>query len=77
MIAAFWGDVDNRDAGTIFYTETTRASYLTTATVLIKSAFNNNFGAASLMVATWDNVGNYMRHCDEVRTCMALCTINN
>ena len=69
MIAAFWGDVDNRAGGEISYRETRDIRDLTMATMIISNA-NNNFVATSLVVATWKNVGYYDRHGEKVRSYM-------
>ena len=71
MIAAFWGDVDIRAGGKIFYKEAIEAGDLTMATLLINERNERNnepsdFEAASLMVATWQNVGYYKRRSDKV-----------
>ena len=71
MIAAFWGDVDNRAGGEVSYRQTTAARDLTMATMLITERNERNnepsdFIATSLMIATWQKVGYYKRHGDKV-----------
>ena len=68
FIAPYWGDVDTRGTGEIYYRETTNSTLLTKATSEIQTAFpmNQNVNITNLFIATWDAVGYYSRGTDKV-----------
>ena len=54
-IAPFWGDVDTRNGGVVFYRESTDTALLQRATRDIRRAFR----ATWIFIATWDSVAFY------------------
>ena len=68
IIAPYWGDVDTRGVGTVWYRETSTISLLDRAKRDIQSAFVNQrfFEPITLFIATWDRVGYYSSHTDLV-----------
>ena len=72
VIAPFWGDVDTRGTGTVWYRETTDTSLLLRARNEVRTAFVNqmSFEPERLFIATWDHVGYYNSHTDLV--CVAV-----
>ena len=69
FIAAYWGDVDLRGIGEVYYRQTTNSSLLARATNEIQTAFPNhlNVNVTNLFIATWDTVGYYPSRTDRVR----------
>ena len=76
FIAPFYGDVDTRKAGTVWFTDpaTTDLDMLNRAAHDINSAFkeNGDFKPSYLVIATWDHVGYFKERHDKVRF---VCTI--
>ena len=72
IIVPFWGDVDTRGTGTVWYRETTDTSLLLQARNEIRAAFVDqmSFEPETLFIATWDHVGYFYRHTDLV--CVAV-----
>ena len=70
LIAAFWGDVDSRGTGTVWYQRSTDNALLSRATIDIRNAFPAQaaagFIATDLFIATWDGVGYFSRNTDLV-----------
>ena len=70
IIAAFWGDVDTRGTGTVWYQESTDNALLNRASMDIRDAFPTQaaegFTATGLFIATWDRVGYFDSHTDLV-----------
>ena len=70
FIAPFYGDVDTREAGTVWYTDpvTEDLDMLHRAKQDIHEAFNNyyDFSPLYLMVSTWDHVGYFKMGYDKV-----------
>ena len=70
LIAVFWGDVDTRGTGTIWYHGSTDDVLLNRASMDIRNAFpaqaDAGFTATDLFIATWDRVGYFSRHTDLV-----------
>uniref|UniRef100_A0A8C5Q3F1 NIDO domain-containing protein n=1 Tax=Leptobrachium leishanense TaxID=445787 RepID=A0A8C5Q3F1_9ANUR len=57
FLAPFWGDVDNRIAGAIYYRQSTDSELLARATADVRSYFNSpEFSSQWVFVATWDRV---------------------
>jgi hypothetical protein len=71
FIAPFFGDVDTRKAGTVWYTDpvTKDLNILMRAESDIHRAFPEyeDFSPTYLFVATWDHVGYYKERNDKVR----------
>ena len=63
IIAAFWGDVDTRGTGIVWYHNSTDPTVLNRASDDIRNAFPMQaaagFTATDVFVATWDRVGYY------------------
>ncbi|XP_041037197.1 alpha-tectorin-like, partial [Carcharodon carcharias] len=73
FIAPFWGDVDNRISGTIYYRDTRDASLLRRATADInKYAPGLSFEAQWVFVATWDRVAFYGSQTSKVNSFQAV-----
>ena len=70
IIAPYWADVDIREAGRIYYRQTTDPNLLDRATREIRQRFSmsQNITVTNLLIATWNNVGYYYRNSDKVRT---------
>ena len=70
LIAAFWGDVDTRGTGTVWYQRSTDNALLNRASMDIRNAFPAQvaagFTATDLFIATWDRVGYFNRRTDLV-----------
>ena len=70
LIAAFWGDVDTRGTGTVWYHRSTDNVLLSRASMDIRNAFpaqaDAGFTATDLFIATWDRVGYFSQHTDLV-----------
>ena len=70
LIAAFWGDVDTRGTGTVWYQRSTDNALLNRASMDIRNAFPTQaaagFTATDLFIATWDRVGYFNSHTDLV-----------
>ena len=70
LIAVFWGNVDTRGTGTVWYHGSTDNVLLSKASMDIRNAFpaqaDAGFAATDLFIATWDRVGYYSRHTDLV-----------
>lgn len=70
FIAPFYGDVDTREAGTVWFTDpvTKSKEMLLKAEQDIHSAFPEykQFSPTYLIVATWDHVGYYKERDDKV-----------
>ena len=70
LVAPFWGDVDTRGTGTVWYREITdlTSPLMARARDQIRGAFVNqrSFVPTSLFIATWDRVGYYNRKTDKV-----------
>ena len=80
LIAPFYGDVDTREAGTVWFTDpvTKNKTMLLKAQEDIHSAFpdSKQFSPTYLIVATWDHVGYYEEQDDKVHKMLnRLCTI--
>ena len=69
FIAPYWGDVDLRGIGEVYYRQTTSAVLLARASNEIRAAFINhqNVNITNIFVATWDTVGYYSRGTNRVR----------
>ena len=61
LISPFWGDVDTRNGGTVFYRESKDTLLLQRATADIRRAFviHQKFTATWIFIATWDRVAFY------------------
>ena len=70
LIAAFWGDVDTRGTGTVWYQRSIDNALLNRASMDIRNAFPTQaaagFTATDLFIATWDRVGYFNSHTDLV-----------
>ena len=68
VIAPFWGDVDTRGTGTVWFRETSNEPLLIRARNEIRAAFVNqmSFEPTLLFIATWDHVGYYSSRTDRV-----------
>ena len=71
FIAPFYGDVDTRDAGTVWFTDPVATDSHITDRVAddIRSAFEDQafFEPAYAVIATWDHVGYFKEKSDKVR----------
>ena len=69
FVAPYWGDVDTRGTGEIYYRETTNSTLLARATSEIQTVFpmTKNINITNLFIATWDAVGYYSSGTDKVR----------
>ena len=71
FIAPFYGDVDTRSAGTVWFTDpaATDSYIIDRVAGDIRSAFENQapFEPAYALIATWDNVGYFKEKSDKVR----------
>lgn len=58
IIAVYWGDIDTRKGGDIWYRESTSQSLLRRASVEIQAAFpeQSQFHASWIFIATWSDV---------------------
>ena len=74
IIAPYWADVDLRGTGQVFYRQTTDPGLLARATSEIRAVFNEsqNITITNLLVATWSEVGYYLRKTEKVTK--AYCT---
>ena len=68
FIAPFWGDVDLRGTGRIYYRQTNNPLLLARANNEIQAAFpsSQHVNITNLFVATWDAVGYYSLGTDRV-----------
>ena len=68
IIAPYWGDIDTRGTGVVWYGETSDPSLLAQARSDIRAAFINQmfFEPMTLFVAMWDHVGYFFNHTDLV-----------
>ena len=69
LIAPFWGDVDTRGGGSVWYRESVAQSDLTRAESDIRRAYPvdaANFRTSSVFIATWDHVGYFDSKIDKV-----------
>ena len=70
LIAPFYGDVDTREAGTVWFTDpvTKNKEMLLKAEQDIHCAFSDyeQFSPTYLIIATWDHVGYYKERDDKV-----------
>ena len=70
LVAPYWGDVDTRGTGTVWYREITDmgSPLLANVSDLIRSAFvgQQTFVPTSLFIATWDHVGYFISRTDKV-----------
>ena len=62
LIAPFWGDVNIRRFGNIFYRETSNATLLQRARDQLQGLFPSsaNFIPSTLFIATWERVAEYV-----------------
>ena len=69
FIAAYWGDVDLRGIGEVYYRQTASPILLARANNEIQRAFINhqNVTISNLFIATWDTVGYFPNRTDRVR----------
>ena len=71
FIAPFYGDVDTRKAGTVWFTDPVATDSYIIERVAddIRSVFKDqaSFGPAYTLIATWDNVGYFKEKLDKVR----------
>ena len=63
LITPYWGDVDTRETGDVFYRLTTVNALLEMAKTDIHSVYSDLsfFTPKQLLIATWDHVGYYER----------------
>ena len=68
FIAPFYGNIDTRSKGTVWYSKTviTDSDLLKKAADDVQLTKNNDFSPKYLLVATWDGVGYYERRNDKV-----------
>ena len=74
LLSPYWGDVDTRGTGNVYYRGTTDSTVLNRASENIRSIFPEfntplaltPFTATYLYIATWDHVGYFSRHTDRV-----------
>ena len=68
IIAPYWGDVDTRGTGQIFYRQTTNTSLLDRVSRQLQTTFplSLNVTITNLFIATWDAVGYYDMQTDKV-----------
>ncbi len=66
LIAPYWGDVDTRGTGTVYYRETTNSDILRRARDDIGRAFSIRFVPTFAFIATWDRVGHYNQNTERV-----------
>ena len=68
IIAPYWGDVDTRGTGQIFYRQTTNTSLLDRVSRQLQTTFplSLNVTITNLFIATWDAVGYYNMQTDKV-----------
>ena len=69
LVAPFWGDVDTRGSGEVFFRQTNNQSLLASVGTQIQMSFMDSlqFLPTSLFIATWINVGYYDMHTELVR----------
>ena len=70
IIGPFFGYVDTRGGGSVWYRESVAPSDLTKAESDIKRAYPvdaANFRTSSVFIATWDHVGYFPRRNDKVQ----------
>ena len=68
LVAPFWGDVDTRGSGDVFFRETSDPALITEVGMEIRRSFVNSRGffPTSLFIATWNDVGYYDNRTDLV-----------
>ena len=74
LLSPYWGDVDTRGTGRVFYRGSTDPTLLNRASENIRSVFPEfnappsatPFTATYLFIATWDHVGYFAIHADKV-----------
>ena len=68
LVAPYWGDVDTRDSGNVWYMQSTDSELLAKARRYIRRGFvtEQEFQPTNLFIATWDHVGYYNRKTDKV-----------
>ncbi|XP_060678204.1 sushi, nidogen and EGF-like domain-containing protein 1 [Hemiscyllium ocellatum] len=77
FITPFWGDVDNRNGGEIYYRQSTEPSLLQRATADInRYAPSGAFQAQWVFVATWDRVAFYGSRTSKVNSFQAVLITN-
>ena len=69
LAAPFWGDVDTRGSGEVFFRQTNNQSLLASVGTQIQMSFMDSlqFLPTSVFIATWSNVGYYDMHTELVR----------
>nr|XP_056702378.1 sushi, nidogen and EGF-like domain-containing protein 1 [Euleptes europaea] len=77
FVAPYWGDVDNRMGGDIFWRQTQDAAILSRCTADINNYFSEiPFQAIWAFVATWDRVAYFGSASKKVNTFQAVLTTN-
>ena len=68
IIAPYWGDVDTRGTGQIFYRQTNDPNLLDSVLRQIQATYplSPNVTITNLFIATWDAVGYYYMGTDQV-----------
>ena len=68
IIAPYWGDVDTRGTGQIFYRQTTDTTLLDRVSRQLQATYSLslNVTITNLFIATWDAVGYYYMQTDKV-----------
>ena len=68
IIAPYWGDVDTRGTGQIFYRQTTDITLLDRVSRQLQATYSLslNVTITNLFIATWDAVGYYYMGTDKV-----------
>ena len=78
-LAPYWGDVDTRGTGTVWYQQTDNSTLLSMARddVLAVYPTFTFFNPTNLLIATWDHVGYYNNGTDRVSftrpNCILIC----
>lgn len=75
IIAPFWGDVDTRRVGRVWYRETSQPELLARVRSEIQAEFvdQQSFKPKALFIVTWDHVGYFNSHTDRVRISVKHC----
>lgn len=70
LITPYWGDVDTRGTGSVYYRQTSNSAQLQTAQNDVRAIYSEfqHFVPTRLFIATWHYVGYYNRRTD--RVCM-------
>lgn len=68
MLTPYWGDVDTRGIGVVWYQQTNDSDLLTMARNDILDVYPafDFFTPTSLLIATWDEVGYFLEQVDLV-----------